>query len=126
HGPADSLGPYMGERLLRALSGCSVRRDEKLRRRPRGGHRGNAELHRTEDHQHRIGIKAMNEETIVRATIQELVVANRALAAENVIDDFGHVSARHPLRPDRFFLSRSRSPMLVTADDIMEFSLDGA
>ena len=68
----------------------------------------------------------MNEETIVRATIQELVVANRALAAENVIDDFGHVSARHPLRPDRFFLSRSRSPMLVTADDIMEFSLDGA
>lgn len=67
----------------------------------------------------------MNDDAIVRTTIQELVIANRALAAENVIDDFGHVSARHPLRPDRFLLSRSRSPMLVTADDIMEFELDG-
>ena len=68
----------------------------------------------------------MHDDAIVRTTIQELVIANRALAAENVIDDFGHVSARHPLRPDRFLLSRSRSPMLVTADDIMEFTLDGA
>lgn len=67
----------------------------------------------------------MNDDAIVRTTIQELVIANRALAAENVIDDFGHVSARHPLRPDRFLLSRSRSPMLVNADDIMEFELDG-
>ncbi|SMH32792.1 class II aldolase/adducin family protein [Mesorhizobium australicum] len=67
----------------------------------------------------------MHDDAIVRTTIQELVIANRALAAENVIDDFGHVSARHPLRPDRFLLSRSRSPMLVSADDIMEFELDG-
>ena len=67
----------------------------------------------------------MHDDAIVRTAIQELVIANRALAAESVIDDFGHVSARHPLRPDRFLLSRSRSPMLVTVDDIMEFELDG-
>lgn len=56
--------------------------------------------------------------------LDELVVANRILAHENVVDGFGHVSARHPERPDRFFLSRSRSPELVTRDDLMEFDLD--
>jgi ribulose-5-phosphate 4-epimerase/fuculose-1-phosphate aldolase len=56
--------------------------------------------------------------------LTNLVTANRILAHENVIDAFGHVSIRHPERPDRFFLSRSRSPELVTLDDLMEFDLD--
>ena len=56
--------------------------------------------------------------------LQELVVANRILANEGVVDAYGHVSIRHPGRPDRFFLSRSRSPELVTLDDLMEFDLD--
>ena len=60
----------------------------------------------------------------VAVAIQELVIANRIMAHENVIDDFGHVSVRHPLRPDRYFVSRSRSPELVTREDIMEFDLD--
>lgn len=58
-------------------------------------------------------------------TIRNLVLANRILAREEVIDDFGHVSVRHPSNPDRFFLSRSRSPEIVTRDDILEFELDG-
>lgn len=61
----------------------------------------------------------------VAHTIRELVLANRILAREDVIDDFGHVSLRHPTNPDRYFLSRSRSPVAVTSDDIMEFELDG-
>lgn len=65
------------------------------------------------------------DSTIVEAAITELVIANRILAREDVIDDFGHVSIRHPLDPERYFLSRSRSPANVTRDDIMEFSLDG-
>jgi HCOMODA/2-hydroxy-3-carboxy-muconic semialdehyde decarboxylase len=32
---------------------------------------------------------------------------------------------RHPERPDRFLLSRSRSPELVEPEDIMEFTLEG-
>ena len=55
----------------------------------------------------------------------DLVIANRVLALENVVDAYGHVSARHPTRPDRFLLSRSRSPQLVDASDILEFGLDG-
>ncbi len=58
------------------------------------------------------------------AQLEDLVIANRILAYEGVVDGFGHVSLRHPERPDRFFMSRSRSPELVTRDDIMEFDLD--
>lgn len=57
--------------------------------------------------------------------MQDLVVANRILAREGVVDAFGHVSMRHPEHPDRYLISCSRSPELVTLDDIMEFTLDG-
>ena len=59
------------------------------------------------------------------ATIKELVVANRILAHEGVVDAFGHVSVRHPENQDRYLMSRSRSPELVSTQDIMEFSLTG-
>lgn len=59
------------------------------------------------------------------SAIVELVLANRILDREDVIDNFGHVSMRHPVHPDRYLLSRSRSPANVTRDDIMEFTLDG-
>lgn len=66
-----------------------------------------------------------SEQEIIEATLTRLVLANRILAREEIIDDFGHVSVRHPLDPERYFLSRSRSPEVVTRDDIMEFTLDG-
>ena len=56
--------------------------------------------------------------------IEELVIANRILSHEGVIDAFGHVSVRHPTDPNRYLLSRSRSPLLVEPDDILEFKLD--
>ena len=59
------------------------------------------------------------------SVISELVIANRILAREGVVDAFGHISARHPRRSDRYLMSRSRAPELVTADDLMEFELDG-
>ncbi len=58
------------------------------------------------------------------AAIADLVIANRILGNEGVVDAFGHVSIRHPERPDRYFLSRSRSPGLIEADDILEFDMD--
>ena len=58
--------------------------------------------------------------------IEDLVAANRILSDQGVVDGFGHVSARHPEEPRRFLLARSIAPGLVTADDIMEFDLDGA
>ncbi|MDE1972600.1 MAG: class II aldolase/adducin family protein [Hyphomicrobiales bacterium] len=58
--------------------------------------------------------------------IEELAVANRILGNEGVIDAFGHVSIRHPGDPGRYLLSRSRSPLLVEPDDILEYTLDSA
>lgn len=56
----------------------------------------------------------------------DLAVANRILAREGVVDAFGHVSVRHPERPDRYILSCSRSPEIVARADLVEHSLEGA
>jgi ribulose-5-phosphate 4-epimerase/fuculose-1-phosphate aldolase len=62
--------------------------------------------------------------TALAQLTDDLATANRILAHYGVLDGFGHVSARHPERPDRFLLSRSLAPELVTAADIMTFDLD--
>jgi ribulose-5-phosphate 4-epimerase/fuculose-1-phosphate aldolase len=67
----------------------------------------------------------MSSDAAILLVRRELVMANRILAREDVIDDYGHVSVRNPENPGRFFLSRSRSPEIVDLDDIMEFNLDG-
>jgi len=58
------------------------------------------------------------------ALIDDLVAANRILYDQGVVDGFGHVSARHDKDPNRYLLSRSMAPALVTADDILEYDLD--
>src|SRR6516225_5404566 len=58
------------------------------------------------------------------AVIGDLVAANRILADQGVLDGYGHVSIRHPGAANRYLLSRSKSPAIITAEDIMEFDLD--
>jgi HCOMODA/2-hydroxy-3-carboxy-muconic semialdehyde decarboxylase len=57
--------------------------------------------------------------------IRDLVIANRILAREDVVDAYGHVSIRNPENPRHFFLSRSVAPELVEPEDIVELGLDG-
>ncbi|HUY01771.1 MAG TPA: class II aldolase/adducin family protein [Rhodocyclaceae bacterium] len=57
--------------------------------------------------------------------ISDLVSANHILYDQGVLDAFGHVSARHDQAPERFLLARNMAPALVTADDVLEFQLDG-
>lgn len=57
--------------------------------------------------------------------LQDLVHANHILSNEGVLDAFGHVSVRHPERPERFLLARNMAPGLVDGQDIIEFDLDG-
>jgi ribulose-5-phosphate 4-epimerase/fuculose-1-phosphate aldolase len=59
------------------------------------------------------------------ALLDDIVTGSRVLADFGVLDGFGHVSARHPANPNHFLMSRSLAPALVTADDVMEFDLDG-
>jgi ribulose-5-phosphate 4-epimerase/fuculose-1-phosphate aldolase len=58
------------------------------------------------------------------ALVDDLVAANRILADQGVLDGYGHVSVRHPADPQRYLMSRSLAPELVTAADVMELDLD--
>jgi len=57
--------------------------------------------------------------------LDDLVVANRILANENILDGLGHISVRSLTNPNHFFQSRDLAPGLVTAADILEYDLDG-
>src|ERR1700687_5395769 len=57
--------------------------------------------------------------------VQDLVIANRVLAREEVVDAYGHVSVRHRDNPHRFLIARSLAPELVAPADIVELDLDG-
>jgi ribulose-5-phosphate 4-epimerase/fuculose-1-phosphate aldolase len=58
------------------------------------------------------------------ALLDDLVAANRILYDQGVVDGFGHVSVRHDKDQNRYLLSRSMAPALVTRDDILEYDLD--
>ena len=57
--------------------------------------------------------------------VADLVTANHILFDQGVVDAFGHASVRHDKDPKRFLLARNMAPGQVTADDIVEFHLDG-
>jgi ribulose-5-phosphate 4-epimerase/fuculose-1-phosphate aldolase len=71
------------------------------------------------------GASSRVKEPVDPRLIDDLVAANRILSDQGVVDGFGHVSARHTADATHFLLARSMAPGLVTADDIMEFDLDG-
>ncbi|WP_428099156.1 class II aldolase/adducin family protein [Candidatus Rariloculus sp.] len=60
-----------------------------------------------------------------RVEFRRLIAANRILANEGVVDAFGHASVRDPRDPERYVMSRSRSPELVEFADLMLFESDG-
>jgi len=61
---------------------------------------------------------------VERDVLEDLAAASRILVDQGVFDAAGHVSMRHPHDAGRFLMSRSLAPALVTAGDIMEFTLD--
>jgi HCOMODA/2-hydroxy-3-carboxy-muconic semialdehyde decarboxylase len=68
---------------------------------------------------------ASGSQAALKALIDDLVMGNRILYDQQVMDGYGHLSARDPRDPNRFLMSRARAPGLVTAADIMVFGLDG-
>jgi len=60
------------------------------------------------------------------ALIDKLVLANRILYRQGVVDGFGHVSVRHDRSAGHFLLARNMAPGLVRREDIITFDLDGA
>ena len=56
--------------------------------------------------------------------IDDVVTANHILAAQEIVDAFGHVSVRTAPGAGRYLISRSIAPAQVTAGDILELDLD--
>ena len=58
--------------------------------------------------------------------VDDLIVGNRILVNEGVLDGLGHISVRHDQNPNHFLLSRDLAPALVTAGDLIEYDLEGS
>jgi len=58
------------------------------------------------------------------ALIEELVLANKILFRQNVVDAFGHISVRHDKMANTYLMARHLPPGMVTAADIVTFDLD--
>ncbi len=56
--------------------------------------------------------------------LEELVIGNRIIFDQGVVDAFGHLSVRHDKDPTKYLMSRHLAPGLVTAGDIVTFDLD--
>jgi HCOMODA/2-hydroxy-3-carboxy-muconic semialdehyde decarboxylase len=59
----------------------------------------------------------------IAALKQDLVVANRILFDEGIIDTSGHVSVR--LDESRYLMSWAHAPELIVVDDIVEYDIEG-
>ena len=62
-------------------------------------------------------------EALIADLIGDLVTANHILFHQRIVDAFGHISARSPDRPDRFYMARNVAPGLVAAADILEYDV---
>jgi HCOMODA/2-hydroxy-3-carboxy-muconic semialdehyde decarboxylase len=61
------------------------------------------------------------------AILEDLVTANRILVNEEVLDGFGHISARHPDNPQRYLMVRGEiaAGLVASVKDFVEADLDG-
>jgi ribulose-5-phosphate 4-epimerase/fuculose-1-phosphate aldolase len=56
--------------------------------------------------------------------MEDLVLGNRILFHQRIVDGLGHISVRHDKEPGRYLMARMCVPGLVTADDIITYDLD--
>ncbi len=57
--------------------------------------------------------------------INDLVIANRILAKEDIVDAYGHVSVRNPDNPKHFFLVPLACARADREEDIIELASTG-
>src|SRR5690349_3212231 len=60
-----------------------------------------------------------------RELAERMTIGCRILAEQEIIDAYGHLSARLPGSDSLFVMSRGMSPALVTPEDFIVLDLDG-
>jgi ribulose-5-phosphate 4-epimerase/fuculose-1-phosphate aldolase len=68
--------------------------------------------------------KASSKLAASKGLVDDLVAGSRILAMHDVLDAYGHISARSDRRQAHFIMSCSRAPALVSAADLMELGPD--
>jgi len=58
---------------------------------------------------------AVDEARPAQDLLDELVLANKILFHQNVVDAFGHISVRHDKDAKKYLMSRHLPPGMVTA-----------
>ena len=66
----------------------------------------------------------LHKPRVSASLLEDVAIASRVLAQHQVLDAFGHVSARSDRNPDHFVMTRSLAPELATPADMMEFDSD--
>ncbi|KAI9691680.1 MAG: hypothetical protein M1822_007752 [Bathelium mastoideum] len=65
--------------------------------------------------------------TKLQETLRMLVTANHILHFHGAVDGFGHISVRHPEKPDVYIMCGYMPPALVeSGDDLIEYYVDGS
>ncbi|KAH7342566.1 class II aldolase and Adducin N-terminal domain-containing protein [Rhexocercosporidium sp. MPI-PUGE-AT-0058] len=63
----------------------------------------------------------------LRKQLETLILANNILHYHNVVDAYGHVSLRHPEKPDVFIMSGDKAPALVSSQsDLIPYYVSDA
>jgi ribulose-5-phosphate 4-epimerase/fuculose-1-phosphate aldolase len=66
------------------------------------------------------------ENSMLSSAVAIVSEANHILYRHAVLDAFGHVSVRHPTRPNCFLMARNMAPASVKITDIMTIEADGS
>jgi HCOMODA/2-hydroxy-3-carboxy-muconic semialdehyde decarboxylase len=67
---------------------------------------------------------AVDDARLSKDLLDDLVLANKILYKQNVVDAFGHISVRHPNDPKKYLMARHLPPGMVVPQDIVTFDLD--
>ena len=63
----------------------------------------------------------------IQQLLEDLIIANRIIYQQNVVDAFGHISVRHANDADKFIMSASMAPGLVSSEaDLVEYNVSDA
>lgn len=68
-----------------------------------------------------------HQATLLRSTHRNLISGSHILHYHNVVDAYGHLSCRHPFKPDVFIMSREAAPGTITSPaDLIEYFVTSA
>ncbi|KAI1611867.1 class II aldolase and Adducin N-terminal domain-containing protein [Exophiala viscosa] len=71
--------------------------------------------------------QSSSESVILQQYYRDLISGSHILHYHNVVDAFGHLSVRHPFKPEIFIMSRNAAPGVISSpNDLVEYNIEDA